>query len=64
MYITICKIDDQCMKQGTQSRCSGTTQRDRVGREVARGVQDWGTQVHLWLIRVNVLQTATIFQSY
>ena len=34
MYITICKIDDQCMKQGTQRRCSGTTQRDRVGREV------------------------------
>ena len=29
MYITICKIDDQ---QGTQSRCSGTTQREGVGR--------------------------------
>ena len=34
MYITICKIDDQCIKQGTQSLCSGTTQRDMVEREV------------------------------
>ena len=30
-------VDDWCMKQGTQSWCSGTTQRDRVGREVAVG---------------------------
>ena len=40
MYIAICKIDEQCkfecMKQGTQSQCSGTAQRDRVGREVGR----------------------------
>ena len=33
MYITICKIDDQvpCMKQDTQSWCSGTTGREGVG---------------------------------
>ena len=38
VYITICKTDNQCqvrsMKQGTQSQCSGTTQRDGAGREV------------------------------
>ena len=33
----------QCMKQGTQSWCSGTTQRDRVGR----GIQDWGQRGHV-----------------
>ena len=31
-----------CIKQGTQSWCSGTTQRDGVGREPGRGVQDGG----------------------
>ena len=30
------------MKQGTQSWCSGTNQRDRVGREVGRGHSGWG----------------------
>ena len=30
------------MKQGTQSWCSGVTQRDGVEREVGRGVQDRG----------------------
>ena len=40
------------MKLGTQSQCSGTTQRDRVGREVGGGVQDEGTHVYLWLIHV------------
>ena len=30
------------MKQGTQSRCSGTTQRDGVGKEVGEGVQGIG----------------------
>ena len=34
------------MKQGTQSWCSGTTQRDGVGREMG-GFQDGGTHVHL-----------------
>ena len=29
-----------CMKQGTQSRCTGTTQRDGMGRGGGRGVQD------------------------
>ena len=33
------------MKQGTQSRCTGTTQRNGMG-----------TQVHAWLIHVNVWQ--------
>ena len=30
------------MKQGIQSQCSGTTQRDRVGREVGRWYQEEG----------------------
>ena len=33
-----------CMKQGTQSWCSGTTQRDGEGG--GKGVQDGGTHVH------------------
>ena len=40
---------------GTQSRCSGTTQRGGVGREVGEG-SGWGTQVHTWLIHVDVWQ--------
>ena len=35
----------QCMTQGTQSWCSGTTQRAGVGKQVG-GVQDGGTHVH------------------
>jgi len=42
------------MKQGAQSQCSGTTQRDRV--EGGRGVQDRGTHVHPWLIHANAWQ--------
>ena len=38
------------------SWCSGTTQRDAVGREMG-----WGTHVHLWLIHVNVWQTPSQF---
>ena len=30
-------VQIQCMKQGTQSRCTGTSLRDRVGREECRG---------------------------
>ena len=30
------------MKQGTQSRCSGTTQRDGAGREVGEGFRKGG----------------------
>jgi len=45
------------MKQGTQSQCSGTTQRDRVGRDVGREwVQDGGTHVQPWLVYVDVWQ--------
>ena len=39
------------MKQSTQSQCSGTTQRDRVEREVGKG-SGWGghmpIQVDVW----------------
>ena len=45
-----------CMKQGTQSRCSGTTQRDGVGREVGEGFRLRGSLVHPWLIHVDVWQ--------
>ena len=30
-------VQVRCMKQGTQSQCTGTTQRDGMGREVGRG---------------------------
>ena len=40
---------------GTQSWCSGTTQRDSVGREVG-GLQDGGMHVYLWVIHVDVWQ--------
>ena len=45
----------QCMKQGTQSQCTGTTQRDGMGREVGGGFRK-GPHVHLGLIHVNVWQ--------
>ena len=41
---------------GTQSWCSGTTQRDGVGREVGEGFRIMGTHVHPWLIHVDVWQ--------
>ena len=44
------------MKQGTQSRCTGTTQRDGIGRGGGWGVWDKGTHVHPWMIYVNVWQ--------
>ena len=34
-----------CMKQGTQSRCSGTTQRDSLRREVEGGSGSGGSRV-------------------
>ena len=40
------------MKQGTQSRCTETTLRDKMRREA----QDVGTHVHSWLIHINVWQ--------
>ena len=43
------------MKQGSQSQCSGMTQRDGVGREVGGG-SGWGTHVHPWLIHVDIWQ--------
>ena len=39
---------------GTQSQCSGTTQRDGVGREAGGGFGMGEVYVHLWLIHVNV----------
>ena len=44
------------MKQGTKSQCSGTTQRDGVGREVGGRFRIGGTHVHPWLIHVNIWQ--------
>ena len=48
-------VQVRCMKLGTQSWCTGTAQRDGMGREVGGG-SGWGTQVHPWLIHVNVWQ--------
>ena len=45
----------QCLQQGTQSWCSGTTQTGRVGRDVGRGE----THEYLWLINVNVWQKSS-----
>ena len=42
------------MKQGTQSWCSGTTQRDGAGKW--EGDSEWGARVHPWLIHVDVWQ--------
>ena len=44
----------RCMKQGTQSWCSGTTQSDGVGREVGGRFRMGETHVHLWLIHVGI----------
>ena len=45
------------MKQGTQSWCTGTTQRDGMGRWCEGGLGwGWGSHVHPWLIHVNVWQ--------
>jgi len=35
------------MKQDTQSQCTGTTQRDRMRREVGEGV--WDGEVHMYI---------------
>ena len=62
MYIIIRKIDDQCKfsrNQGTQNLCSGTTQRDGVGREVG-GRFRMGGHVHPWLIHVDVWQNTIL----
>ena len=40
------------MKQGTQSRCSGTTQRDGMRREMG-GSSGWGDTCAPWLIHVD-----------
>ena len=50
-------VQVQCMKQGTQSQCTGTTQRGGMGwGGMWKGDSQWGTHVHLWLIHVNVWQ--------
>ena len=41
------------MKQGTQSWCTGTTQRDCTGEVGGSG---WGTCVHPWRIHVDIWQ--------
>ena len=58
MYITICEtwpVQVPHMKQGTQSRCTRTTQRDEMGRRW-EGCSGWGTHVHPWLTHVNIWQ--------
>ena len=43
------------VRHGAQGWCTGTTQRDGMGREVGGG-SGWGTHVHPWLIHVSVWQ--------
>ena len=44
-YVKWMAIQVWCMKQGTQSQCTGTTQREGMGREVGVGFRmgDTGT---------------------
>ena len=45
------------MRQGSQGRCTGMTQRDGMGwGGMWEGASGWGTHVHPWLILVNVWQ--------
>ena len=44
------------MQQGTQSWCSETTWKARVGRETGRGSRTEETLVYLWLIHIDVWQ--------
>ena len=63
MYVTIRKTDMhefQCMKQGTQGWCSGTTQGDQVWRDEGQRVQDGWKEVYLWLIHVDVWQNCKV----
>ena len=48
-------VQVQCMKQGTQGPCTGTTLGDGMGREEGAGFR-MGAHVHSWLIHVNVYQ--------
>ena len=43
------------MIQGAWGWCTGMTQRDDMGREVAGG-SGWGTGVHPWQIHVDIWQ--------
>ena len=58
MYITICKIDDQC-KFNTGSRALKLVLWDNPegwDGEGGGGGSGWGTHVHPWLIHVDVCQ--------
>ena len=51
------------MKEGTQSKCTGTTQRDGMGqpRGMVWGgkreeVSEWGAHVYLWQIHFDIWQ--------
>ena len=52
------------MKQGTQSLCSGTTQRNRMGRKVNGGFRIGGTNAFLWPIHVDVWQKPSQYCNY
>ena len=52
------------MKQGTQSLCSGTTQRNRMGRKVDVGFRMGGTNAYLWPIHVDVWQKSSQYCNY
>ena len=50
-YVKRWPVQVRSMKQGTQSWCSGTTQRDGVGREVGEGFRMGGHMgTHGWFI--------------
>ena len=58
MYITLCKIGDQCkFDEAGHSKLVLWDNPEGWGEEGSgRGVQDGGTHVHSWLIHVDVWQ--------
>ena len=46
---------------GNSNRCSITTQRSEMGREMGRRFKREGTSVYLWLIHVDIWQKPTGF---
>ena len=54
-YVKQTASPGSCMIQDARGWCTGKTQREGIGREVAGG-SGWGTHVHPWWIHVNVWQ--------
>ena len=51
------------MHEVGHSKCSGTIQKDGVGREVGVGFRMGGTHMLLWLIHINVWQNLQYYKA-